>query len=90
MNPKKEKTLIGLKKAQSLLGKIQKMVEGDSYCIDIMQQNLAVMGLLKGVHKQLMEGHLESCFSRAMETGSAAKKQEMVEEILTVSRLANK
>ncbi len=90
MNDQKAKTLIGLKKAHSLLGKLQKMVENDEYCIDIMQQNLAAMGLLKGVHQLLMEGHLSSCFSTAMETGSSTKKQQMVAEILRVSRLSNK
>jgi DNA-binding FrmR family transcriptional regulator len=90
MNPQKTKILIGIKKTKSLLAKIQTMVEKDTYCIDIMQQTLAAMGLLKGVHSQLMEGHLASCFSEAMKTGRAAKKQKMVDEILTVSRLSNK
>jgi DNA-binding FrmR family transcriptional regulator len=86
----KEKKLIGLKKAQSLLGKILNMVQSDEYCIDIMQQNLAAIGLLKSVHKLLMEGHLESCFKNAMNTSSPAKKQKMIAEILAVSKLANK
>lgn len=86
----KEKKLIGLKKAQSLLGKILKMVEHDQYCIDIMQQNLAAIGLLKSVHKLLLDDHLQSCFKNAMNTKSSAKKQEMINEILTVTKLANK
>jgi len=86
----KEKKLIGLKKAHSLLGKILRMVENDQYCIEIMQQNLAAIGLLKSVHKLLMEDHLQSCFRNAMATSSAAKKQRMIAEILSVSRLANK
>ncbi len=90
MNEKKEKTLIGLKKTRSLLDKIIKMVEQDEYCINIMQQALAAIGLLKGVVKLLMEGHLRSCFSRAIDSGNAARKQEMIEEILAVSQLANK
>jgi DNA-binding FrmR family transcriptional regulator len=90
MNPQKEKTVIGLKKAHSLVAKLIAMVEKDEYCIDIMQQNLAAIGLLKSVHQQLMEGHLQSCFKNAMETSSAAKKQQMVTEILAVSKLANK
>lgn len=90
MNPQKQKTLIGLKKAESLIAKIRTMVERDAYCIDIMQQNLAAMGLLKAVHKDLMEGHLKSCFSSAFSSGSQAKKNQMVEEILAVTRLANK
>ena len=90
MNPQKEKTVIALKKAQSLIAKIQKIIEQDAYCIDVMQQNLAAMGLLKGAHKQLMEGHLKTCFSHAMETGNNEKKQAMIDEILDVSRLVNK
>lgn len=90
MNAQKEKTVIGLKKAHSLLKKILTMVEQDDYCIDIMQQNLAAMGLLKGVHRLLMEGHLRSCFSRAVDTGNASRKQDMIAEILAVSQLANK
>ena len=86
----KEKKLIGLKKTHSLLKKLLQMVEKDEYCIDIMQQNLAAIGLLKSVHKLLMEDHLQSCFKNAISTSSAAKKQQMIAEILAVSKLANK
>ncbi|MDD4319888.1 MAG: metal-sensing transcriptional repressor [Candidatus Peribacteraceae bacterium] len=90
MNPQKAKTLIGLKKAHSLLGKLIRMVETDEYCVNVMQQNLAAIGLLKSVHQNLMEGHLNSCVRNAMDTHSHAKKQQMIAEILTVTKLANK
>ncbi len=90
MTEQKQKSLIAAKKATSLLQKIQSMIEDDAYCIDIMQQNLAVIGLLKSAHQSLMEGHLASCVQTALDTGSHAKKQKMINEILTVSRLANK
>lgn len=90
MNDQKAKTLIGLKKAYSLIKKLIAMTENDEYCVDIMQQNLAAIGLLKSAHKLLMEGHLKSCFSNAMDSSSPAKKQQMITEILAVSRLANK
>jgi len=85
-----EKTLINLKKARSLTDKIIEMIENGDYCIDIMQQNLAVIGLLKSAHQMLMEGHLHSCFAKAMNTNNEKRKQEMIEEILKVSKLANK
>lgn len=87
---KHEKTLINFKKAKSHIDKIIKMVENGDYCIDIMQQNLAVIGLLKSAHQMLMQGHLNSCFSTAMETGNPAKKKKMIEEILRVCKLLNK
>lgn len=90
MNEKKKKTLINFKKAKSHIEKIIKMVEENKYCIDIMQQNLAVIGLLKSAHQMLMENHLNSCFLNAMESKNQKKKQEMVDEILKVTKLYNK
>lgn len=81
---------INFKKAQTHLSRIQKMLEDDEYCIDIMQQNLAVVGLLKSAHQMLMEDHLHSCFESAMSSNDAKTKAKMTEEILTVMKLSNK
>jgi len=90
MKSPKETSLVNFKKTRSHIEKIIKMIEKDEYCINIMQQNLAVIGLLKSAHQMLMEGHLNSCFMRAMETSNKKRKQEMVGEILKVSKIANK
>jgi DNA-binding FrmR family transcriptional regulator len=66
------------------------MTEKDAYCIDIMQQNLAVIGLLKSAHQMLMEGHLNSCFKNAMATKNEKRKAEMIKEILTVTKIFNR
>lgn len=90
MNTKKTETLVNFKKAKSHIEKVIKMTENGDYCIDIMQQNLAVIGLLRSAHQMLMEGHLNSCFKNAMGTNNEKKKQEMINEILKVSKLANR
>ena len=90
MEDLKRETLINFKKAQSHLNKITKMVEDGAYCIDIMQQNLAVIGLLKSAHQMLMQGHLNSCFKNAMASKNEKRKQEMINEILKVTKLSNK
>ncbi|HBB02710.1 MAG: hypothetical protein US89_C0015G0030 [Candidatus Peregrinibacteria bacterium GW2011_GWF2_38_29] len=90
MNHSHEKTLINLKKAKSHIEKIIEMLEEGAYCIDVMQQNLAVIGLLKSAHQMLMEGHLNSCFKSAMSTNQETRKQKMIDEILKVSKLMNK
>jgi DNA-binding FrmR family transcriptional regulator len=86
----KEKALISFKKAQGSILKMIKMVEGGEYCIDIMQQNLAVIGLLRSAHELLMENHLNSCFKSAMAAKNEKMKKEMTDEILKVTRLFNK
>ncbi len=90
MDEQKNKALISFKKAQSLLGKIISMLEEDEYCVDIMQQNLAALGLLKSAHQTLMENHLNTCFKKAMETNNERRKKDMTKEILTVTKLYNK
>lgn len=90
ISEKKKKILISFKKAQSHISKIIEMVESDKYCIDVMQQNLAVLGLLRSAHQMLMENHLNSCFTSAMESQNKKKKQQMTEEILKVTNLFNK
>jgi len=86
----KKNTLINLKKANSLLTKIIEMTEDNKYCIDLMQQNLAVIGLLKSVNQQLMVGHLNGCFKSAVSSKNIKKQQEMIQEILQVTKLSNK
>jgi len=90
MTLQKEKALVSFKKANSLTAKIIKMIEGDEYCINIMQQNLAVIGLLKSAHQMLMENHLQTCFKTAMATQNESRKSKMTKEILTVTKLFNK
>ena len=85
-----EKILLNLKKAQSHAAKIEEMVEKGEYCVDIMQQNLAIIGLLRSVHQMLMERHLNSCFKKAMSSRDEKKKKEMTGEILTVTKLFNR
>lgn len=85
-----DKTIISLKKAQSLIAKIIDMKEEGRYCIDIMQQNLAVMGLLKSINQNLLEHHLNSCFKSVMNSNNSSKQKQMIEEILQLNKLSNK
>jgi len=89
-NNNKKNVLIGLKKAHTSLSKVVSMVEQDKYCIEIMQQNLAVIGLLRSAHENLMANHLNTCFKSAMSTKNEQKKKQMIEEILKVINLYNK
>jgi DNA-binding FrmR family transcriptional regulator len=90
MDKNHQKTIISFKKAKSHIEKIIKMIEEGEYCINVMQQNLAVLGLLKSAHHSLMEGHLNSCFKNAMSTNNEKRKQKMIQEILQVTKLYNK
>jgi len=82
----KKKIIINLKKAATLLAKVNKMVEDDHYCISTMQQNLAVIGLLRSAHEKLMENHFNTCFKSAILAKDEKKQKEMVDEILKINK----
>lgn len=90
MTDQKAKALLNFKKAQSLISKVIAMTEANEYCVNIMQQNLAVIGLLKSAHQSLMENHLHTCFKNAMAAKNEKMKQSMTDEILQVTKLAGK
>lgn len=90
MDKSKKDIIVAFKKARSLTDKLVSMTENGDYCIDIMQQNLAVIGLLRSAHQQLMANHLKTCFKNAMASKNENIKKRMVEEILAVNRLAAK
>lgn len=80
--------IIALKKARTHLANVVSMVEEKEYCIDILQQNLAVIGLLKSANDKLMKRHLNSCFINAMKGTNEKRKQEMIDEILQINKLS--
>jgi len=88
MKKQNPKVLIGLKKAKTLIEKIITMTEQDRYCIDIIQQNLAVIGLLKSANANLLEWHLSCCFLDAVRSGDEKVWQEMIHEILQIVQTA--
>lgn len=77
-----------LKKAASHLDNVLKMVDAKKYCIDILQQNLAVSGLLKSANQKLLERHIHSCFTKVMDGTNEKRKKEMIEEILKINKLS--
>ena len=70
-----------LKIARGHLDKVIKMVEDDTYCIDVMHQMQAVESGLKETGNLLLENHLKSCVADAINKGKADKS---IAEIMQV------
>ena len=90
MTSEQQSASLAIKKAAGLLRKVQTMLDENAYCIDVMQQILAVIGLLKSAHQSLLEGHLNYCVSSAISAGNVSKKRKMIDEVIRVSKLAAK
>ncbi len=64
------------------------MQEKWEYCIDIVQQNLAVIWLLKSVNLQLLESHLNCCFTKTAQSGDKKQLDDMIKEITHIVKTA--
>jgi DNA-binding FrmR family transcriptional regulator len=60
------------------------MLEEDAYCIDIMNQNLAVQRALEKVNSLILERHLQTCVTTAIQGDDPAERQRVITEIMNV------
>ena len=77
----KENALKRLKSAQGHLDHVIKQVEEEKYCIDILQQSLAVQAALRAIDNIILKGHLEEHVTHAMH---GKDQQESIQEIVDV------
>jgi len=84
-NPKniKERVMHRLQIARGHLKKVEKMVESDTYCIDVIHQSQAVQKALKALDGVILENHLKSCVADAIKDG---RSKEAVSEVMNVFR----
>lgn len=71
-----------LSRIEGQLRGIQRMVEEDRYCADILMQVSSAQEALRAVARALMRNHLAHCASHAIRTGSEEQRQAMYDELL--------
>lgn len=76
----KKKLLTRLKKAEGQIRGIEKMVEDDLYCPDILIQVSAVTSALNSFNKELLACHIRSCVAEDIREGN----DEVIDELVNV------
>ena len=77
----KARNLKRLRRIEGQVRGLQKMVEEDRYCADILTQISSVHEALRAVGRELMRNHLKHCASAAIR-GSDADAEAMYDELL--------
>jgi DNA-binding FrmR family transcriptional regulator len=90
MDQEKRKILTAARKAQTHLAKVVEMLERDQYCIDVLQQALAVQGLWKATIRQIFANHMKTCFHDAMKRGKGKDQDRVIAEVIRVMELAER
>lgn len=79
-----------LKSAEGHLRGIQRMLEEDTYCIDIIRQIQAVQAALNKISVNILEQHLNSCVITAVRGENLQERERVLKEITDVFETATK
>lgn len=83
----KGKIIRRLKLIEGQVRGLQKLIENDTYCIDVITQSSAVKQGISNIEDLLLENHLGHCVVHQVQSGQIAKAQE---EIIKVYKLKRK
>ena len=85
-----ENTLRRLKTIEGHLRGVIRMVEDDTYCIDVIRQIQAVEAALNKVSAQILENHLNSCVITAIQGNDKKERERVLKEITEVFEMSTK
>ena len=81
-NPDHQDNIVALKRIEGQVRGVQRMIEDREYCIDILNQILAVKGALARVEDKILQKHFQHCVTTAIIGSSEKEKQQKLDEIL--------
>ncbi len=85
-----DNTLRRLKTVEGHLRGVIRMVEQDEYCIDVIRQIQAVEAALNKISTQILENHLNSCVTTAIQGSNPKERERVLKEITEVFEMSTK
>lgn len=70
--------------AQGHLKAVENMIAQDAYCMDIINQNHAVIEALKKINQLVLEGYLGECAWDAVNSKNLAKRKKAISELVKI------
>ncbi|MFW5995627.1 MAG: metal-sensitive transcriptional regulator [Halanaerobiaceae bacterium] len=77
----KEDLLLRLRRIEGQVRGLQRMIDEDKYCVDILTQVVAVRGALKKVGFKLLDNHTHGCVKRALQEENG---DQIIDELMEV------
>jgi DNA-binding FrmR family transcriptional regulator len=85
-----DQTMKRLKTIEGHMRGVIRMVEEDSYCIDVIRQIQAVQAALNKVSTGILEDHLNTCVTTAIKGDDPKERERVLKEITDVFATATK
>jgi DNA-binding FrmR family transcriptional regulator len=80
----KQQLLNRLKTIEGHVRGVQRMVEADTYCIDLLKQTRAIQQALAKLDALILAEHLRTCVTTAIRSEDMSERERVVNELLTV------
>lgn len=87
---KHENALVRLKTIEGHIRGIEKMIEEEVYCVDVIRQIQAVQSALNKVTNIILDDHLNSCLITAVRGDDLQERERVLQEIVDVFETATK
>ena len=78
----KQDILNRLKSIEGHIRGIQRMVDEEQYCVDILNQTSAIHKALQKVDAMILENHLKSCVTTAIRSDDSRERERVIRELL--------
>lgn len=85
----KQRALHRAKILEGQMRGIQKMIEDEDYCMDILTQSLAVQRSLSSLNKLILENHVRTHVKDSLGSSSKKAQENAIEELLSLYELSN-
>ncbi|MFW5728721.1 MAG: metal-sensitive transcriptional regulator [Spirochaetota bacterium] len=73
-----------LRRIEGQIAGIRRMIADDRYCVDIMNQTSAVVAALRSVEDLVMQNHLQTCVTDAIQGEDPTEKKDKIDELMGV------
>jgi DNA-binding FrmR family transcriptional regulator len=83
-DPTKKTCLNRLRRVEGQVRGVQKMIEEDRYCIEVITQLQAVKSALLRIEDEILKDHVSHCVAHAMKSGDAEEQQTKIDELMDV------
>jgi DNA-binding FrmR family transcriptional regulator len=73
-----------LRRISGQVSAVERMIDEDEYCVDILMQIAAANGALGKVGQIILESHIHSCVTNAMRDGNDKERKQKLEELISL------
>ncbi|MEM8533868.1 MAG: metal-sensitive transcriptional regulator [Chloroflexota bacterium] len=90
MADEKQQLLNRLKTVEGHVRGVQRMVESDTYCIDIIKQTQAIQRALDKFNSMILANHLNTCVTTAIRGEQPEERERVIAELMQVFEATNR